>query len=213
MAASIEQMIQLYEPFQLIVGNATIQGVKDLQSSDHQTLTLRSPKLNFDPTVTLQAQGELVVNIQPSQAGTVPLFSRNSSIPITAVSFLQQGPAGKRLTSLVARGTLRYPAYPQLPPIAFEPPDVLNLEQLEKFLIQQISFDQQAKGLRLRLHGIANTISTGSQEFSADHRLTVFDIVWNHKQLWILGAILLWMVSTSVGFYKFMNYFLNEVRK
>ena len=73
-----------------------------------------------------------------------------------------------------------------------------------------MSLDQQAKGLRIRLHGIANTISTGSQEFQADHRLTRFDVLWNHKQLWVLGGILVWMIGTSVGIYNFMNSVVKE---
>ena len=84
---AVEHMIQLYTPFHLIVDNVVMNGVVDLPSPQAQTLTLRSHKLEFDPTVTLGAREELIVNIRPSQTGLVELFSRNSTIPITAISF------------------------------------------------------------------------------------------------------------------------------
>ena len=121
---------------------------------------------------------------------------------MTSLYFTSQDRTGNRITSLVAEGEISYPDGPQNERVSFRPPDFIGLDRLEKFNIETIELDSKHQGIRLRLHGIAGHVKTGSREFPRDLRLTRLDTLQQNPRLILFFSILVWVVPTAVGGYK-----------
>lgn len=98
----------------------------------------------------------------------------SASIPVVALSFIRQGATGVPETSLTGEGEISYPDYAALPKVMLRASDVLTIEGLSQFRIENIS-GATTKGLRFRLTGVASHIMTSSGEFVVDNRRTRFD--------------------------------------
>jgi hypothetical protein len=104
-------------------------------------------------------------------------------------------------TVFVKKGKISYPEYSEIKAITFTFPDRIEVEELEKFQIEEITIDPERKEIRLCLDGVARHISTGSAEFWQDHRLTQFDRLKNSHWVVLLGAIG-WLAATIAGWYR-----------
>ena len=96
-------------------------------------------------------------------------------------------------------GVMRYPEFPDLAAVRFSHPDVVAIEELDRFAIKEVEWSTKAPGIRLVLDGVAGRLATRSGDFSRDHRLTQFDRLWHNPRLMSLLAILGWVVPTLIG--------------
>jgi hypothetical protein len=132
---------------------------------------------------------------------TIEPFFRGG-IPVTAADFSRQNPRGEPEPTLVRDGKLSYPDYPKVEEVSFKATDFIGLKRLEKFRIEAMDLDSEHEGIRLRLHGIARYVRTGSRNFSNDHRLTRLNTLWQDRRLEVLLPITVTVFSTTLGGYR-----------
>jgi len=121
---------------------------------------------------------------------------------VISLDFTRQDESGNPVTALVEDGVITYPDYPGSERLVVKASDFIRLDRLEKFRIEEIALDPEQKGIRLRLHGIAGHIRTGSAGFAEDHRLTGLDTLWKNPGLMVLLCIMVWLLPTVAGGYK-----------
>lgn len=195
-------VLSLREPFQLITDYCLVSGVKGV-SYKEDSLSYRTQLPQSSPFVQITSlPGSLVLILTiPSERSTDLFFK--GGIPVAALDFTRQTAKGDPETTLVRDGKITYPDYPKVEKVAFKASDFIRLDHLERFRIEEIALDPERKGIRLRLNGIAGHVKTGSQEFPEDHRLSLFDTLWQNPRLIILFSIIVWVFPSTVGAYKF----------
>jgi hypothetical protein len=186
--------------FQMTTKAAAIQGTDTTGRAE--SLTYRAMLSDDRPALELSGQPSamtLVLTISPDE--TQKVFPREP-IPVTALEFTWQGESGSRVSSLVSVGAIGYPSFPSIPKGEFKPPDLIGLDQLEGFQIEEIGLDPVNEGLRLRLSGIAGHVATGAREHAKDHRLTVFDMLLKKPVAIAVLGFVVWMLPTGLAGYR-----------
>lgn len=194
-------VLALREPFQLMTVYSPIKDITELPYSA-DSLTFRAELPNHSPEIEITGlPRSLILNLTISPEKMTNLFSKGG-IRVTTLSFNRQDRMGERETALVTAGEITYPGYPNMKNVPFEASDFIGLDRLEEFRIEEMTLDPQHNGIRFRLNGVAGHIRTGSQEFPEDHRLALFDTLWQNPQLVVLFSIVIWVFPTTVGAYR-----------
>jgi hypothetical protein len=189
------------EPFRLVTNYCLVSGITGLLFKS-DLLTYRANLPPHSPEIEITGQPRSLVFILTISPGeTTDLFSKGG-IPITALDFTRQDATGNPTTTLVKDGEITYPDYPKIEKVSFQASDFVGLDRLDKFRIEQMALDPEQKGVRFRLNGIAGYVRTGSREFPKDHRLTLFDTLWQNSRLMVLFSIIVWVFPTTIGGYK-----------
>jgi len=193
--------LSIREPFQLITDYGRVSGITGLPyQSDSLTYRVQLP--NHRPGIEITSQPRsivLILTISPER--TTDLFSKGG-ILVTALDFTRQKIGGDPESTLVKDGEITYPDYPKIEKVSFKAPDFIGLDELYMFRIEKIDLDREHKGIRFRLDGVASHVKTGSPEFPKDHRLTLFDKLWQNPRLRVLFSIIAGVFSTTVLVYK-----------
>jgi hypothetical protein len=184
--------------FQMITRAAALDGVEG-QSGQTGSTTYRASPADGRPEIELAgrpAAMTLVVALSPEESQN--LFPRGS-IPVTALDFTRQEETGRRVSALVSGGEIGYPDFPSIRRAVFKAPDLISLDQLDGFRIEEIGLDPANCGLRFRMKGIAGEIRTGTQEFATDHRLTLVDKLLAYPVTVAILGIVAWMLPTMAA--------------
>lgn len=183
------------------IDNCEVSGVTNYPA-DKQSVSLEA-KLARDSSVEFDGQPDslvLTMTVPPERASS--LFPRGS-IPVKAIRFEQQsGQGGAVVSSLLNEGELSYPGYEKIGKRSFAATDFVSLGGLDRFSIEEIRLDPEAKGVVLTFQGVAAKVTTGTPDFKVDQRLTAYDAVANNHQVLVLFSIICWVLGTSVGAYK-----------
>jgi hypothetical protein len=199
-------VLSFREPFRVITEYGKVSGIMRLPYQSN-SLTYRVQLPNHSPFVEINGQlHSFVLALTIPSEKIINLFSAGE-IPIVAISFISQDEMGNPVTTLVKgkESKITYPKYPKIGKIMIKTPDLIELGQLNRFNIKEIALDPEHKGIRLRLDGIARQLRTGSREFPEDHRLTFFNALWQNPGLMILFSIIVWVLLTTVGGYRFFK--------
>jgi hypothetical protein len=183
------------------IDNCEVSGVADYPAGE-QSLNLEA-KLARDSSVEFDGQPDslvLTMTVPPDRAAG--LFPRGS-IPVKAIRFEQQSEQGGAIvSSLLKEGALSNPDFEKVGMKKIAPTDFVSLDGLDKFSIEEVRLDPEAKGIALTLQGVADKVTTGTPDFKVDQRLTAYDVVSNNHQVLVLFSICCWVFGTSVGAYK-----------
>lgn len=190
--------LSIAEPFQLIADHSLMNGTVQPVYQQEESLTYRVELRNDSPFMKIKAPGFLAIEVEILPQEILNLFSK-AAIPVTALDFTYQDGSGDWISAVVNAGEIHYPDYPNIEKVSFKAPDFMGLGQLEQFQIKEISLDQTCKGIRFLLDGIAGHIMTRSGAFKKDHRLTMFDTLWQNPRLIILFSVIVWVFPTTLG--------------
>ncbi len=187
--------------FEAATQHTRLEGVVDRSPAESEGLTYRVSLKTSQPTVEVEGdEGALAMTIRPL-GGSGDLFKGDEALAVTALDLFKQGSTGGRVSGLTEgrEGVMRYPEFPDLAAVRFSHPDVVAIEELDRFAIKEVEWSSKAPGIRLVLDGVAGRLATRSGDFSRDHRLTQFDRLWHNPRLMSLLAILGWVVPTLIG--------------
>jgi hypothetical protein len=194
-------IVSFREPFQLTAGYSRVSGIGELPYRAN-ALTYRAQLPNHRTHVEITGQADsLVLMLTMPPGHTIDPFFRGG-IPVTSVDFTRQNPRGESEPTLVKDGKISYPGYPDVKEVSFKATDFIGLARLEKFRIEAMAFDPEYQGIRLRLHGIAGHVKTGSRDFSKDHRLTRLNMLWQDRRWEVLLTITVSVFSATLGGYR-----------
>jgi hypothetical protein len=167
-------------------------------------LSYRVRLLESGRSIEIDGNGDgPVMSVRFSSSQPVSLLPPDRTIPVTTLTFERQDEFGNRTTALTGEGKIQYPGYPELGEVLFKPPDVIDLDRLERFHITQLSLDPESRGIRIAGEGIVDRFMRKRGDFLKDCRMTAFDVLWHHPRLMLLLAIIGWILPTSIGLYKF----------
>lgn len=199
--------IAVAAPFRLAVDQSEIAGIRStLDLTEPLTLKgklLRGSSVEFNG----QAASLILTVTVPAEKSTALL--PQGHVLVTAIKFEQLNEqSGKVLSSLTKDSPceLSYPDYEdKVGKVTMTSPDFLWLDDLQNFSIEELTYDPSKKGISVKLLGVANKISSGSPEYSKDHRLTVYNALWNNYKVIAIFAVLCWVAGTTAAFYKFFK--------
>lgn len=194
-------------PFKLAVDQSEIAGIRGpLDLSKPLTLKgrlFRDSLLQFD-----SQEASLILTVTVPAGNSTALLPQGHML-ITAIKFEQlDGQSGKILSALTKDSTceISYPDYEdKMGKATITKPDFLWLEGLQTFSIEEITYNPDKKGISLKLLGVANKITSGSPEYSKDHRLTIYNAIWNNYKVIAIFAVLCWVAGATVALNKFFK--------
>lgn len=193
-------------PLILAVDQSKISGVSNAVSGNEQvTWNLELAK---DSSLEFIGQQKALTLALTAPADSISKLFPEGRIPLTAIKFERLNEAnGTPLSSLV-RGSeceITYPDYKSIDKVTVNSPDFLSLDSLEKFSIEEITYDANNKSLALTMQGEAGKIVSGSSDYSKDHRLTLYDSIWNNHMVIALFVALCWVAGATAALYKLMT--------
>jgi hypothetical protein len=191
---SFRDRFHMHTSYTRITGAST-HGMRGDAVSYETSLSDRNPFLEITGR---PADLLLVVGPAPEQSG----IFRREPIPVATLDLTRQGDRGGRATALVAEGTIGYPDHAAAGPVAVTSTDLVDVDRLARFHIDGISWVPKARGLRLKFRGDAGRMAIGPPDRPRDHRLTMFDRLWEDRRLVALVSIILWVFPTTVGAYQ-----------
>lgn len=170
------------EPFDMIVDDTTIAGIKELPFQDEPSLTFR-PELP-EPRSKIEIRGgdQLILTLTVSPSAEKNVFAEQP-IPVKELDFSRQDASGNRVTALVESAVLRYPGFPGLPSRTIPAMDFISIKPKKVMTIKRMTLLPDKPGLLLLLDGTAKRIQSGTGEFPIDHRLSKFDVLWNNEKV------------------------------
>jgi hypothetical protein len=190
-------------PFTLALDQSDLAGIKSTPDLSGP-LTLRG-KLLRDSSIEFSSQdAALILTVTVPPEKSTALLPQGHML-VTALKFERLEPDGKVLSSLTRDTTceISYPDYEdKITKATVTKPDFLLLDDLQTFSVEEMTYNPEKKGISIRLLGVANKITSGSQEYKKDHRLTVYNALWNNHKVIAIFAVL-WVAGTTAGFYKF----------
>jgi hypothetical protein len=184
-----------------------VDGVSGAVGADSDRPTYRVVPKAGNPTVMVEGEARaLVITIRPD-GGDAEALKGGDSIPITAINLFKQDSVGEQVSTLTSneKAFITYPEYLDLPGVKVERPDLLAVEELDRFVIKRIEWSTRAPGIRLVLEGLAGHIATKSGDFIRDHRVTRYDQLIRNTKLVAMLAMLGWFVPTLIGARKLMK--------
>jgi len=163
-------------------------------------LSRRNPYL----TVTGRDQSLKVIFTTPFQK-SFPLFQK--MVSTQEIEFIWEDiEQGQRVadTTLLAEGKMSYPEYPKIEPIVVKESNFVLLDKTDEFLVEQMDFDSEQHGFKIRLSGLAkNSVVTYPKGFPAqrkDHRLTVAETLGQGSKFeGILLNLLIYLIPIVIG--------------
>ncbi|HBA72078.1 MAG: hypothetical protein A2X82_02695 [Geobacteraceae bacterium GWC2_55_20] len=192
-------VLTMQKRFLLISIQGQLSGINQIPyEADSLTFRVRLPSHHSSVEITGQPHSLILAVVGSKDTN----FFSMEELPIRSIDFTHQEGIGGPQTSLIGEGTITYPDYSQIKTVRFKAPDSVDLDYLDKFSITQMSLDPMAKGIRLKLRGVAGLLKTGSRKFPTDHRLTYLDTFWQSQKLSVLVIIISWVITTTVGMYK-----------
>lgn len=192
--------------YRVMPHNTMVHGATAAAFPDADGFTYRvSPKAGS--TVTVEGEpNALAMTIRPVGDAAEALNGADS-IPITAINLFRQNNVGEQVSTLSKKqeAVIRYPEYGDLTAVKFVYPDLLAVEELDRFVIERIEWSTKAPGIRLILDGIAGHIATKSGDFIRDHRVTRYDQLIRNTKLMAVLAVMGWFVPTLIGARKLLK--------
>ncbi|MFK5969515.1 MAG: hypothetical protein QM487_05265 [Candidatus Marithrix sp.] len=130
-----------------------------------------------------------------------------SDAVVTAVDLIEREMVDGEVvarTSLIMKGNISYPAYPQISTIEFRDSNFFFLGEKDSFKVKRVYFDIENGGFGIRLTGLAeNRVATHPVDFvnkSMDYRLTRFETLTEEsKFLKLLLGIIVWLIPAIIG--------------
>lgn len=184
--------------FHLTMHQARATGIPDALGS--RSPMYRGELGGASPLVEVESENDaLLLSLAGVPAtGTETLV--RGGIPVDALCFERQGPTGAPESSFTGVGAIGYPDFPALPRIVLGASDLLRLDGLSRFRIENVA--AAADGLRFRATGMARRIMTSSGGFAVDHRRTSFDAVWQNPRLAVLFGVSVWALTSTIAGYR-----------
>ena len=155
-------------------------------------LSERSPLIKIETI----AGGGLTISL-PDKAPLALVGAQ--AVPITNISFQQQGSGGFPVSTLSGKVQLRYLDYPKLEERTIEAHQLLEIQAFNKqpLSLTALMLDTEQGVLTLSLTGKVKKLWAGR-----DYRLTWLDGLWNNGLAIVVFTIGVWTVGVAVGFYK-----------
>lgn len=194
-------------PFRLEVDQSDITGIRGPLDFT-KPLTLKGKLLQNSLVQFDSKEASLILTV------TVPAEKSTALLPqghmlITAIKFEQlDGQSGKIRSSLTKDNSceISYPDFEdKIGKAIISSPDFFYLDDLQDFSVEEMTYNTEKKSISVRLLGIANKITSDSPAYSKDHRLTVYDVLWNNYKVVAIFAVLCWVAGTTAAFYKFFK--------
>ena len=199
--------LTVHEPVKMIVQHAEVRGLADspFQRNDELTYRVRLPERASGIDIATQPEGPVLSPTFSSGQSATPIFS---GIPVATLDFTRQKSSGERVSALTGPGTITFPDYPHLGSVSISKDDAIGLDHLDRFTIKQLSLGVDGSGLRLVGDGMAKQIRSKTGQIPIQsRRLTAFDALWHNPHLAVLFTIVIWLVPTTLGAYRFYKEF------
>ena len=169
---------------EIVAENLKVKEISNDTFGQNQELTYQALFDGRSGTITVEGSGKtFVVVINPSDPSEDIVFS-TTTLPLESLDVSWQDPkTGERKSHPKFQGTVRYRNLPDFPEVAFQAPDFLSVDELERFEITSIRFDQANQTFVVNMQGTAGYLKTGTAKNPRDLRPTVFDVVGFHPVL------------------------------
>lgn len=183
--------------FQLIAAHCEIQG---MNSSSVAGLSRRNPFITV-----MGRDNRLKIILDTPAQKSFTIFQK--MVASKEFEFFSEDfERGQRVTNttLLTEGSLSYPEYPKIEPITFKESNFVLLNKLDDFYIEQIEFDSEKHGLKLRLTGLAtepvSTYPNGFPMQRKDHRLTISETLGqSSKFIGVMLNLLIYLIPIIIG--------------
>ncbi|HXQ69318.1 MAG TPA: hypothetical protein VN844_02475 [Pyrinomonadaceae bacterium] len=197
--------IGINDRFNLDVDHTSIAGVATRQKESRPATSLSGKLVRASPLEFVSQQDSLVL-VLTFPAETSSVLVPQGHLPISLIKFeTLDGQSGNTLSSLTkdTEAEISFPDYGQkFTKVVVKKPDFIFLDNLENFSVEELTFNPGKKGILVRLNGVANRISSGSKGYIKDHRLSVYDMIWNDHKVIAIFAVFCWMLGTTGACYK-----------
>jgi hypothetical protein len=204
----------VHEPVKLMAQHTAVHGLAEFPFHGYDELTyrVRLPERASWIEVAVQPDGPVLSPTFASHQLATPIFR---GIPVATLDFTRQTRVGERVDTLVGervsaltgKGTITFPDYPHLDSVEISESDAIGLEQLDGFMIKEISVTASTVGMHLVGEGKAKQIRTKTGQIPIQKHLTAFDALWHHARLAVFISILAAVFTTSLVAYRLRKEF------
>lgn len=192
--------LSIPRPFKLIADQAELRDIP-LPVRQQDELTYRISLLEQASWIAISALPAGLI-LSPTFASGPSGVSIVSNTSVATLDFTKQNSVGERVSALTGEGTITFPDYPHLGRVPVSNDDAIGLEQLDRFMIKEISLAAQAGGLRLVGNGMAKQIRTKTGQIPIQYRLTALDALWHNARLAMVMTIIVTVFTSSLGAYR-----------
>lgn len=192
--------LSIHKPFKLIADQVELGDIASpFGSQDELTYRVTLPEQASWLAVTALPSGLILApTFAASQSGT----SFFSGIPVVTMDFTKQDASGERISALTGQGSISFPDFPHLGTVSVNKDDAIGLEQLDRFMIKEISLVSQSGGLHLIGSGMVKQVRTKAGQIPIQHSLTALDALWHNARLAVIVTILATVLTTTLGAYR-----------
>lgn len=186
---------------QLTASSTSVSGYDDVGTGSGTSTWRIDFRQGAAPVAVTGRSGELVTSITfPAipPDGVLSLFS-GGAIPISAVDFSAQDDLGRRVSSVIGEGELRFLDHTM--PRRIESSSVVTLAGLRQFNIRRLSLDSKRRALQTELDGVAATAQTERGPLVVDHRHTALAAARGNP-VWMAFAFVAWLFATATLVYR-----------
>lgn len=190
-------------PLILGIDQSQVSGALKAVQPDEQTTWLL--ELAKDSSIEFIGQEKALTLAITAPTEVVSKLFSEGRIPVASVRFetIEDSNGTPRSTLLKgSQSAISYPDYKNIDKAVVSSPDFLSLDSLEKFSIEEIKYDANEKAIALKLQGIAGKIVSGSSDYRKDHRLTLYDSIWNNHKIIALFVTVCWVGGATSALYK-----------
>jgi hypothetical protein len=189
--------MELPKKFLLLANSCTIAGVAWPYLGPSVTLRIQLSQNNHFLAYAAEPSG-ILFQTRFAKGEAVRLLDQ-SGLAIDRVEFVRAA----RLTpdpqtTLDGPGTVKFVGHQGVDPVSLQANDLLKLSDLREFRLLDAALTKDDK-LRVRLSGIAGSLSSGPPGSVLDRRLTLFDVMWHNPRVAALFTILVWLVTTLIA--------------
>jgi hypothetical protein len=201
-------ILQHASPFKVTTRYCELEGIPlPPDFEENEDFRFEVKKLSRrNPMITVMGQPEqlkFVLSVLKDQVyDMVPM-----GISITDLNFSWQDmEQGERIIKYanIKSGTIRYPAYSTIAPVNFDSSNMLAVDKIDTFKVEQMTFMPDHQGIKLRLSGLASepvkTFLKVSPEISIDRRLTRSEVLPETSKFYkVMLDVILWFIPIIIG--------------
>jgi len=162
-------------PFSLHSQNTEYSGLKEFPLIHKSSLVFRPDlpehRSSFEIKGTKQ-QLIITVKISPSEQ---PYVLSEKAIPIKAIDFSRKDTSGLPESALAGPVRITYTDFPERPDKMIPITEVVQIVPSQILTIQRITYFDDTPRLLISVEGLAESIQSGSGDFSVDHRILLMD--------------------------------------
>jgi hypothetical protein len=147
----------------------------------------------------------IVLVVRPAAGSGGDLL--NAWLPVQSVQFVDEQIGGEITSPLLGSGRLRYPDYPDVPPVVVAEDEFVVMNRATGMVLQRMALQHKAPGLQLTLEGRLAEGAIGRPDPGSapgartgvwfDPRLTWLQTVRHGSYGVGVGALALWALSTA----------------